>query len=91
MVVTVSVAGRGVTSNIGLKSEHEQPPDGPWDEVLDGEAPPELKGILPPGELVLFVLAELGHGSSEVSHTRQEDQVIPINPSAARVGLGVFG
>jgi len=64
-------------SEVSLEGEHEQPPDGPGDEELDGETPPEFKGINPLGRLLRFV-RELGHGSGKLSDTVEEDLGVPL-------------
>jgi len=75
--VSVGVVGVGVGGKISAEGEHEEEPDGPGDEVLDREAPPEFEGSNPPWDVVLVVL-ELGHGSGELAHSGEEHKLVPV-------------
>ena len=63
-------------SNVLGEGEAEEPPDSPGEEVLDGEAPPELKDAAPPGTLATS--GQFSHGSSQFANTAEEDTLVPL-------------
>lgn len=59
--------------------EHKEPPESPWDEILNGKTPPGLKDTFPPSSGLARGLGKLGHGTSNLSDTSEADLVVPLS------------
>jgi hypothetical protein len=73
-VVTTVRSGKVVSSR-----HDKEPPESPWDEVLNGKTPPGLKDTFPPSSWLTGGLGELGHGSGDLSDTSEADLGVPLS------------
>lgn len=64
--------------DVGLGVGDEQEPENGGTEVLDGDAPVEGEGWLPPLYLAAFSSAELGHGVGKSSDAAHSDFGVPL-------------
>ena len=64
--------------NIVSSRKHKEPPKSPWDEELNGETPPDLEDTFPPASWLTGLLAELSHGTSNLSDTSKTNSPEPF-------------
>jgi len=74
-VVVVTIGSEKIVSG----REHKKPPESPWNEVLNGNTPPELEDTFPPASGLTRSLGELGHGASNLSDTSHGNLQVPLS------------
>lgn len=82
-VVASIGAAEIVKGDVGLEVPHHELEEGPWDEVLNGEAPPEDEDLVPPrlGSSAEFVVA-LGHFFGKFVGSVKEDLFVPVSDAS---------